>query len=166
MEAPRDRARTAVAAAGFVLAALVALAPHLWPHRPSPTVEDPDLAVAVTGAVAAPGTYLLPWGARVADAVEAAGGTAPDAAADLLAPARLLVDGERVHVPASRPADADPRISLNEASVHELERLPGVGPALAQRIVADRPYHRVEDLQRVRGIGPVTYQRLADRIRP
>ena len=166
MEAPREPTRTAVAAVAFVVAAWVALAPHLWPQRPVPVVEEPDLAVAVTGAVVAPGTYPLPWGARVADAVAAAGGAAPGAATELLAPARLLVDGERVHVPVARPADEDPRVSLNEASLLELQRLPGVGPALAERIVADRPFHRVEDLVRVRGIGPVTYERLADRIRP
>ena len=54
------------------------------------------------------------------------------------------------------------RVSLNRASLSELEALPGVGPKLARAIVAHRPYLRVEDLLRVPGIG----QRTLDRLRP
>lgn len=58
------------------------------------------------------------------------------------------------------------RVSLNHASLAELEALPGVGPALAARIVAARPFHDVEALDGVRGVGPKSYARLAPLVQP
>lgn len=54
------------------------------------------------------------------------------------------------------------RVNLNTASQAEIESLPGIGPALAQRIVEGRPYSSLEDLDRVKGIGP----KLLERLRP
>ena len=71
------------------------------------------------------------------------------------APARIEVSSYR-----------EARVSLNRASLAELEALPGVGPALARRIVAHRPYLRVEDLLRVPGIGPKTLERLRPYVVP
>ncbi|MBE0543695.1 MAG: ComEA family DNA-binding protein [Verrucomicrobia bacterium] len=56
-------------------------------------------------------------------------------------------------------------VDLNSASYEELQELPGIGPKLAERIIAHRPYHIVEDLQRVPGIGTVTLERLKPHIR-
>ena len=141
------------------------------------------VCVHVSGAVAAPGVYRLPSGARVADAVQAAGGFSEGAAPDALNLARLLNDGEQVAVPtpeeaqqaaasgasdaAAGAAGAAPsgKVNLNSAGVAELDTLPGIGPATAQRIVADResngPFASVDDLKRVSGIGDKKFEQLA-----
>lgn len=66
-----------------------------------------------------------------------------------------------------RPADIAVRIDINSAGAKELELLPGIGPALAERIIAERerggPFKRVDDLVRVNGIGPRTVERLRGR---
>ncbi len=132
--------------------------------------------VHVSGAVMRPGVVTLPERSRVADAIDAAGGAMPDARLDRLNLARLVEDAERVHVPrvgedapppdepASRGVLPDGRIDLNTASQAELETLPGVGPARAQAIIAERearPFRVAGDLRRVPGIGEATFQRLA-----
>jgi competence protein ComEA len=142
---------------------------------PTPT-PLPALHVHVSGAVARPGRYILPLGARVADALDAAGGALPGADLDRLNLARPLTDGERVIVPlVGTPLTASPGegpaaapegepLDLNTASVQALQALPGIGPILAQRIVDYRtrfgPFTRVEDLLKVEGIGPRTLERL------
>ncbi len=129
--------------------------------------------VHVVGRVHAPGVVELPAGARVVDAVAAAGGATSEADLSGLNLARAVVDGEQVVVPrpgevvvpdaASAPAAAGSgaaggRVDLNRATVADLEALPGIGPVLAARIVEHREQHgafaSVEDLQRVRGVGP------------
>lgn len=132
--------------------------------------------VHISGAVHLPGVITLREGARVADAIEAAGGAMPDARLDRLNLARMLADAERIHVPrvgedapppgepASKGILPDGRIDLNAASKDELETLPGVGPARALAIIAERearPFRVPGDLRRVPGIGEATFQRLA-----
>jgi competence protein ComEA len=72
--------------------------------------------------------------------------------------------------PPDRPASRPSRVDLNRATAGELESLPGIGPALAQRIIEDRKrgglYLRPEDLLRVRGIGPATLARIRNLIVP
>jgi len=75
------------------------------------------------------------------------------------APARLTYAPYLQSVPQDK-------VSLNEASLAELESLPGIGPELARRIVEHRPYQRVEDLLKVPGIGPKTLERLRPLVRP
>ncbi len=151
-----------------------------------PAAADPaggHVIVHVAGAVAEPGLVTLTEGARIADAIEAAGGPTSEAvlgAVNLAAPAR---DGEQVYVPTeedSPPPSADgagPRpegsadapIDLNRADAAALETLPGVGPVTAERILAWRtehgPFASVADLLAVPGIGPATLARLEDRVR-
>lgn len=151
--------------------------------------ESASLFVHVGGSVAEPGLYELAGDARVRQAVDAAGGFAEDAAVDALNLARQVQDGEQIIVPsmqqatgsgASVSADsgapaassggtlANGKVDINTATVDQLQQLNGVGPALAQRIVADRqangPFKTLEDLKRVSGIGDKKYASLADSI--
>lgn len=164
---------TVLAVVGLVVA-FVVLANSPAPREPVPATsagqEDP-LAIAglsgtvmvhVAGAVASPGLYELEAGARVADAVEAAGGPAADAELAAVNLAREVVDGEQVLVPRAGElaigAAGSGLVSLNNATAAQLEELPGIGPVLAERIVKDRevngPFRSVEDLDRVSGVGP------------
>ncbi len=128
---------------------------------PTPVVvEQPSIRVSVEGQVAQPGVYELEFGARVSDLLQAAGGFLPSAARPLVALAAPLTDGQVVQVPALTSVTGSTRVSVNSASAEQLQSLPGVGPAIAQRILEHRPYSRVDDLLQVPGIGPSTLQRL------
>jgi competence protein ComEA len=147
----------------------VAVAATLPPSGPA------ELVVAVTGLVREPGLVRLPPGARVADAIEAAGGVLPDADVSYLNLARKLADGELVAVgippppgavgPAG-PGSTGGKVDLNLATQAELETLPGVGPALAGRIIDYRTEHgrfrSITELREVSGIGEVRFAELRD----
>lgn len=159
---------------------------------PAGTGQAPAAVVVhVAGAVMKPGVYRLPAGARVMDAIEAAGGPGPQAELHALNLAAPLEDGTRIQVPTEEEVTsgqfASPTpggghagpvapkeggrllVDINRAGVDELERLPGIGPALAERIVADRevngPFRRPEDLARVAGIGEKKLAQLLPYIR-
>lgn len=122
---------------------------------------DQPVVVHILGSVRRPGLYELPPGSRVADAIDAAGGATDADALTSVNLARILVDGEQVFLnPDGEPpgeTGAPALISLNQASASEFESLPGVGPVLAQRIVAWRiahgPFRSVDELGEVSGIG-------------
>jgi competence protein ComEA len=125
-------------------------------------VDTGPVIVHVLGAVRRPGLIELPSGARVADAITAAGGATDEQALGSVNLARLLVDGEQVFVdPTGEPTGGGPdgsgAISLNQASAAELQTLPGIGPVLADRIVAWRtsngPFRSIDELAEVSGIG-------------
>jgi competence protein ComEA len=144
-------------------------------------VESPvNVVVHVAGAVAEPGVYELPSGARVHDAIDVAGGTLPRADPAALNLAALLVDGERIYVP--RPGESVPLpasgsgsgsagtpsgpVDVNHATLEQLDELPGIGPATAAAIVDHReqngPFATVDDLEAVRGIGPAKLEAIRD----
>ena len=146
------------------------------------------LRVHVTGAVVAPGVYSLAPGSIVQDALAAAGGTTPRANIGSLNLAHRLQDGEQVLVPETAPTSvavstsgvisasqgnsatsgSGNRININTASAADLEALPRVGPALAQRIVdyrvAHGPFRAIEDVMQVSGIGPAIFGQIKDLI--
>lgn len=145
----------------------VNLYPRLTVQAVPVEFEYPDVDVSVMGAVEAPGVYALPWGSRVEDAVQEAGGLTDAAEETLLNLADPLTTGETVLVPEARTATGESRLSLNTATERELELLiPGVGPVTAAKIVAARPFESVEDLLDVSGIGPATLEKIRPYVRP
>ena len=123
--------------------------------------SSPALAVHVSGAVLAPGLVTVGDGARVADVLLAAGGALPDADLAAVNLAKPVRDGDLIVVPAVGSSHlgipAEGGIDLNRATAEQLRELPGVGPVLAERIVAHREefgdFTEVEDLLDVPGIG-------------
>src|SRR5688572_10350486 len=147
--------------------------------RPVPT-EKP-IIVHITGAVPRPGVYALPQGARVQDAISAAGGFLAEAQKSEINLARIIEDGEKFDIPyieGASPVIPTPGetvvaattelVDINIASQAELETLPGIGPTTAQKIIEYReqngPFLAIEDIVNVSGIGPGTYERIKDLI--
>lgn len=155
------------------------------PHPPAgssgaaPPAQPAELIVHVAGAVAEPGIVTLAPGARVIDAVEAAGGPTGEADLHQLNLAAEVADGMQIRVPVpgetviplappvSGGEGAGPApVDVNRADVDDLERLRGIGPALAAAIVEWREEHgafgSLDDLLDVPGIGPAKLDGLAD----
>jgi competence protein ComEA len=191
---PAPEAAPPLPAAVSVSSAAPAVAPSSSPAPP----PSPKIVVSVVGRVADPGLITLPSGARVADAVAAAGGTPPGTDLTSLNLAQRLADGEQVYVGIPVPAQqnstigGDPatdsaagaaaagaavsgkdglaatgaKVDLNTASSAELQTLPGVGPATAQKILTYRsqhgPFSSTDQLQDISGIGPAKYAKVKD----
>lgn len=148
------------------------------PAPPASPASPAVLVVAVGGRVRRPGLVHLPDGARVADAVGAAGGILPGTDTTGLNLARKVVDGELITVgPVAAPGPSAPGapaggraalVDLNTATVAELDSLPGVGPVLAQRILDYRREHggfrSVDELRDVDGIGDARFGELRGRV--
>ena len=152
--------------------------------EPSPIVTTstsaPGLVVDVGGAVRAPGVYRLGLGARVVDALEAAGGPADDIDLEQVNLAAPVVDGQRVWMTrrgesakgmsgsASAGATTAPRLDLNAATLEQLDGLPGVGPSTARAILVRRReigrFRSVDDLLTVKGIGEAKLDALRDSV--
>jgi len=140
-------------------------------NSPVPVQGIDQIVVDVKGDVLTPGLVTLPTGARVADAIAAAGGISPNANVTSLNLAERLSDGQMVIIGNSQSqlASSDPRINLNLATESELDSLPGVGPVMAGRIIAWREtnhkFHSIEELQEVPGIGPKVFANLKSLVR-
>jgi competence protein ComEA len=157
------------------------------PAAPAPiAVHDGDgdgegggsVLVHVAGAVRRPGVYRLRAGSRVDDAVGRAGGAKPRADLTQVNLAAKIEDGRQIVVPrrvagaaAGGTAEAPPGVplNLNTATLEQLDELPGVGPATAQKILDYREEHggfgSVEELGQVPGIGDVRLASLREQVR-
>ena len=144
---------------------------------PAPgTTAIAALVVDVSGKVRNPGLRTLPPGSRVQDALNAAGGPLPGTDLTGLNLARKVNDGEEIIVGGPPPggpggaARASGPLSLNAATEAQLDALPGIGPVLAQRIIAFREQHggfqSVDQLRQVPGFGERRLQDLRAQLRP
>ena len=161
-----------------VFLALSQFSEHLFPvvAEPVPVVEEvlPDKAfIYVTGAVHKPGLYALAGEQTVGEAVETAGGMAAYADTAAVNLAARAADGMHVHIPYDwngvPPAPlAAGKVSLNQADAEKLMTLPGIGPSMADNIIAYRREHgaftSIDELQKVKGIGPAKFQKLKDQV--
>jgi competence protein ComEA len=150
---------------------------------PSAVADATSIVVDVGGRVHKPGLVTLPPGARVADAIQAAGGPLRHREIARVDLAARVTDGQLLLVgvkesaggSAAAPVGSDPAasgssapVALNSATLEQLETLPGIGPVLGQNIIDWRTAHSgfssLEQLQQVSGIGPATYAELSPRV--
>jgi competence protein ComEA len=139
----------------------------------------PRLVVYVVGAVKHAGLVRLTEGARVADALERAGGPSRRADLTLVNLAAPVADGQQIVVPTrvapgasggATPTGSPAKVSLASATIEQLDALPGIGPVTAQKILDWRqthgPLRSVDDLDAIPGIGPARVEQLRDLVTP
>lgn len=159
-----------LAVRGTVLIGLVFAAAAAWPGvGGAPGGAGPRALVRVEGEVARPGWYAA---GSVAEALAAAGAApnvwmaeAPEDTGTVRVVGGFALTGAPPAPLTIREIGVDPRVCLNHADLAGLEALPRVGPVLAGRIVAARPFRSVADLDRVKGVGPATMRLLRGRVR-
>ena len=142
-----------------------------------------EMVVYISGAVYKPGVFELSANARVFDAVVMAGGLTPDADVAKINMAQRLKDGMHIHVETRSSLQeqgvgeikrsvskikSGSKININTADKSQLDTLPGVGPALAERIVEYRQtnggFNDIEELKKVSGFGPSKFEKVKDKV--
>jgi competence protein ComEA len=145
--------------------------PQAAPKVVPVTIAEPEIFVDVTGAVNNPGVYSLKGSSRVIDAIKAAGDSAPGADLSTINLARVLNDGEQIYVDSTVVNASGKRgpININRATASQLDRLDGIGPVIAGRIVEYRKVNgsflTIEDLQKVSGIGAAKFAQIKSKVR-
>ncbi|MFA4906194.1 MAG: ComEA family DNA-binding protein [Candidatus Margulisiibacteriota bacterium] len=181
--------------AAVIIGSLVYAYNHfLIPSSPSEILDKPEkifaksplfggVKIHVSGAVRREGVYVAKIGDRVVDVITLAGGSLPNADLSALNLAEEVKDGQKVVIPAKeyqsigrsvgrgsddqriRKSERGQRININTATASELDELPGIGPATAQKIIEARPFSRPEDLARIPRFGKSKLEKIKDRIR-
>ena len=156
--------------------------------------DEEKIVIHIMGEVKKTGIIYLKQGARIADAIEAAGGATKDADIDAINLAYVLQDGQKINIPnkkdrsknensvyitsesgnnvitqeSNEAKGGNKKVNINEASQSDLETLPGIGPSIASRIIEYRTqngkFSKIEDLQNVKGIGDAKYNKIKDMI--
>jgi competence protein ComEA len=157
---------------------------YITPASPSPTAaptETPGpLTVFINGQVASPGVIELPEGSIIQDAIEASGGYTSQANGDVVNLAMPLSNGMHIYVPStdeeatvpvitngsSNSDSINDKVNINTATIEELEKLPGIGPATAQKIIDYRQvnglFQDIEALMNVSGIGLGKFEQIQE----
>lgn len=150
------------------------------------TEQEIEIAVHVTGEVKKQGLIYVKQGARVADAIEKAGGETSEADLSQINLAYILEDGQKIYIPNKNEKISqyitknngnnennntdkeDKKVNINTASQSELDELPGIGPSTAQKIIEYREengnFETIEDVQNVKGIGDAKFEEIKDKI--
>ena len=142
-----------------------------------------EITIYVTGAVNKPGLVKVAEGARAADAINACGGLLPIADSEKINLAQNLKDGQQLKVPEkersnsnvdksktdmSKNGGSGEMVNINTADEKALDTLPGIGPAMAKRIIEYREteglFQSIEDIKKIRGIGDAKFEKLKDKI--
>lgn len=154
---------------------------------------EPKIMVDVAGAVSNPSVVELPEGSRVFEAVESAGGLTKEADTRFINLAAVLTDGEKLYIPTRQEvsdsqngtagsggsersnsyayypgSDQSKLININTADSEALQKLPGIGPATAEKIISYRSengkFKSVEEIKNVNGIGEKTFEKFKNKI--
>lgn len=135
-----------------------------------------EICVDISGEVKNPGVYSAKEGTRLYEIIELAGGLTDEADTNNINQAKYVEDGEKIIIPsinAGNTSNTDPGVSnnglinINTANKDKLMELPGVGEAIAQRIIEYRSttqFKSIEDIMCVNGIGTVTFEKMKDKI--
>ena len=136
--------------------------------------------VDVSGAVVNPGVYTLPSLARIEDALKAAGGVTVSADSNYMSKtinlAQKVSDGMKIYIPTNQdksglgqsqitqPVASPSLVNINEATISELDQLPGVGEVTAKKIIDGRPYQGVEELLTKKAVTRSTYDKIKEMV--
>lgn len=176
------RAIISIGLVAILIASFFALASHGQSVEASEPLQkvvvqsDNSLLVHVVGKVLRPGVYPMVSGARVNDAIAAAGGALKGVDLSEMNLARKVVDGEQIYIgiesftknSSGSTKVGSGKININRANASQFESLPKIGPVIAKRIMDYRKlngqFAALEDIQKVTGIGAKTFARIKDRI--
>ena len=148
-----------------------------------PIVIDEIIIIDIAGEIVSPGVYSLKEGSRIIDAIEIAGGLTEKADVRFINRAEMIFDGSKIYIPSKEESTdtsigttyttagrttvtigANQLININTASSEELQKIPGVGPSTAEKIIAYRTtygkFKTIEDLINISGIGNKTLEKM------